>query len=116
MRPWVVAPGHLLMDDAAAGRHPLDVSRGDYPPVAHAVAVFHFPRQDIGDGFDPPVRMPGEALAIVGGIIGAKIVQEEKGVELGHLVVAEGPSQADPRPLQGGLALPDFVDFSDFGS
>ena len=69
------------------------------------------PLQHIGDGFDAAVRMPGKTLEIFRGIIGAKIVQEEKGIELGHLVVAEGPVEMDARPFQRGLALTDFVIF-----
>jgi hypothetical protein len=81
----VIPLRHLLVDDAAAGRHPLHIPRCNYSAVAQAVAMVHFSSQDICDGFNAPMRMPGEALQIVGGVIAAKIIQEEEGVELGHL-------------------------------
>src|SRR5215471_2022936 len=59
--PGPVALRHLLMDDPAAGRHPLHVARGDDALVPHAVAVLHGPSQHIGDGLNPTVRMPREA-------------------------------------------------------
>ena len=77
-------------------------------------AVIHWTSLGIGDGFNAPVRMPGEAFEIGGGVIAAKIVQEKKRVELWHLVVAESPMQMNPGPLHRGLALPDLVDFSYF--
>src|SRR5580704_8455467 len=47
---------HLLMDDAAARRHPLNVASRDGTAVAHAIAVLNSSRQDIRDGFDPAMR------------------------------------------------------------
>jgi hypothetical protein len=81
----VIPLRHLLVDDAAAGRHPLHIPRCNYSAVAQAVAMVHFSSYDICDGFNATMRMPGEALQIVGGVIAAKIIQEEEGVELGHL-------------------------------
>ncbi len=59
--------------------------------------------------------MPGETFEIVGWIIAAEIIHEEKWGKLGHLPVAEGAVEMNSCPLQRGLALPDFVDFSDLG-
>jgi hypothetical protein len=77
--------------------------------------MFNFPGQDIGNSFNAAVGMPGEPFEIIVGVVTAKIVQEEKGIELGHLVIAEGPVEVDPGTLQRGFALPDFGDFSDGG-
>ena len=95
----VVFLGHFLMDDAAAGSHPLHVARGDNALVAHTVTVFDFSGQNIGDSFNPPVGMPGKSFEVIGRMVAAKIVQEEKRVELGHLVIAEGPVEVDARLL-----------------
>ena len=38
----VIALGHFLVNDAAAGGHPLDISRQDYSLVAHAVTMLDF--------------------------------------------------------------------------
>jgi len=54
----MVAFGHLLVDDAAAGGHPLDVAGRDGAMVPHAVAVLHGSREDVCDRFDAAVWMP----------------------------------------------------------
>src|SRR2546425_3268602 len=61
----MIALGHLLMDDASACRHPLDVAGGNGAVVSHAIAVLNFSREDISDGFDATVGMPGETGKII---------------------------------------------------
>jgi len=56
----LVTPRHFLVDDAAAGGHPLNVARGDDPFVPHAVAVFHPAMDNVGDRLNAPVRVPGK--------------------------------------------------------
>ncbi len=41
-----------------------------------------------------------------------EIVQQEKRIQLRHLVIAEGPLQVNTRPFDGRSALPHFADFS----
>ncbi len=45
------------------------------------------------------MRMPGKAGDILRGVIGAKIIEHEKGVEVGRLVITEGPLKMDAGPL-----------------
>ncbi len=75
-----VALGHLLVDDAAAGGHPLHVARGDDAAVAQAVAVLDVAAQDVGDGLDAAVGMPGEALEVVVGLVRAEVVEQQERV------------------------------------
>ena len=75
-----VAFRHLLVDDAAACRHPLHVAGGDDARVAEAVAVLDVALQHIGDGLDAPVRMPGKTSEIMVGDVGAEIVEKQEGV------------------------------------
>src|SRR5205823_3366252 len=56
-----VALGHFLVDDAAAGGHPLDFAGADGALVSEAVGVVNGAGEDVGDGFDAAVRVPGEA-------------------------------------------------------
>ena len=112
MRPFVVAARHLLVDDAAAGGHPLDVARTDDPLVAHAVAVLHPALQDVGDRLDAPVRVPREPGQVVRRVVGVEVVEQQERVEQGDLVIAEGPLQMHAGPLDGRLALPDFADLA----
>ncbi|MBT9163066.1 MAG: hypothetical protein DDT27_01635 [Dehalococcoidia bacterium] len=103
---------HFLVDDAATGGHPLDVARGDAPLVPHAVAVLYAAVNDVGDRFDPPVRVPGKPFQIIRGMIRMEVVKHEEGVEQGDLIVAEGPFQMDAGPLDGWLAFPNFADLA----
>src|SRR4030042_6179828 len=71
-----IALGHFLVDDAAPGSHPLNISGTDHTFIPHAVSVFDISSQHISDCFNPPVWMPGEAFKIMAGIAGSTIVHE----------------------------------------
>ena len=103
---------HLLMDDPAAGRHPLDVTGADHPLVSHTVSVFDPSVQDVRDRLDPPVGVPGEALQVIPRIVRTEIVEKQKRIELRPLVETEQPLQPDPRPFEDGFAFDDLSDFS----
>ncbi len=59
MRPSRGA-GHLLVHDAAAGGHPLDVAGADRPRVADAVLMVYLAREHVRHRLDAAVRVPGE--------------------------------------------------------
>ncbi len=99
--PGCISLGHLLVQDAAAGGHPLHVARRHPALVAQAVAVRHFPRQHIGDGLNAPVRMPRKSSHVVRRILIAKIVQQQKRIELLGLPEAKGALQLHPCSLDG---------------
>ena len=101
------------MDDAAAGRHPLNVAGGDGAAVAHAVAVLHGSGQDVGDGLDAAVRMPGKAGQVILGNVVAEIVEQQERIEVGRVAEAERPAQVHARAFQGGLGLDEPLDGSD---
>ena len=77
------------MDDSLPRRHPLDVAGRDGATVSQAVAVLHLSRQDVGDGLDAAVGMPGEAGQVVLRVVVAEVVQEEEGVEVGCIAKPE---------------------------
>ncbi len=79
--PSLVAFRHLLVDDAAACRHPLHVAGCDGAAVSHAVTVFHRSRQNVRDGLDAAVRMPRKARQIILRNIIAEVIQQEERVE-----------------------------------
>ena len=58
----LVTERHLLMHDPATGRHPLRAPRADRSRVSHAVRVLDIATQQVGDGLDTAVGMPGETL------------------------------------------------------
>src|SRR5579859_7366428 len=106
--PVAVTFWHLLMENAAAGRHPLHISSGHFARIAQTVAVFDGTGQHIGDGLDPAVRMPGESRAIVFGVIVAEVVQQEKWIEILGLAEPESALQFDACPFDGRLRLNDL--------
>ncbi len=98
--PGIVALGHLLMNDAAARRHPLDVAGPDRAMIAHAVAMLHRSRQNIGDGLDPAMRMPGKAREIILRHVVAEIIQQQKRIEVGSIAETKGAPQMHPGAFQ----------------
>src|SRR4051794_9491524 len=100
-----IALGHFLMDDAAAGRHPLHVAAGDGAAIAHAVAVFDGAREDVGDRLDSAVRVPGEAGEVVCRDVVAEVVEEEEGVEFRSVAESEAAAEMDAGAFNGWLGL-----------
>ncbi len=89
----VVTPRHLLVDDAAAGRHPLHVAAPDGARVPEGVPVVDLALEHVGDGLDAAMGMPGESRAVERGIVATEIVKHEEGIEKGLLAGAEGPAK-----------------------
>jgi hypothetical protein len=99
----IIAVRHLLVDDAAAGRHPLHVAGADAALVAEAVAVVHVAGQHVRDRLDAAVRMPRKARDVIGRPVAAEIVEQEERVDLVRVAEAEGPAKAHARALHGEL-------------
>ena len=104
-----VALGHFLMNDAAAGGHPLHVAGGDGAVVAHAVAVLDGSGEHVGDGLDAAMRMPGKSGEIVFGNVVAEVVEQEEGIEVGGVAETEGAAQMHARAFEGGLGLDEAL-------
>src|SRR6185295_4214868 len=109
----VIAFRHLLVEDAAARRHPLDIAGGNDATVAHTVAMLDSAGEDIGDGFDAAMRMPRETVEIVFGNVVAKIVEEEEGVKFVGGAEAEGAAQVDSGAFESGLGLNQLFNGTD---
>src|SRR5467141_2985928 len=80
---------HFLVENAAARRHPLDVARAKRAAIAEAVLMVDRSGKNIGDGLDPPVRMPGKPSLVVGRAIVAEVVEQQEGIELCRFAEAE---------------------------
>src|SRR6476619_5008626 len=98
---------HFLMKNSAAGCHPLHVAGAKRAAIPQAVAVVHGPPQDIGNGLDAAVGMPGKPGTVIVRAIVAEIVQQQKGVELAGVSEAEGTTQLHPGPFHGRLRFDD---------
>ena len=91
------------MDDAAAGGHPLHVAGGDGAAISHAVAMLHRSGENISDGFDAAMRMPGKSREIVLGDIVAEIVQQQEGIEVRVLPKPKARRRCTPAPSMVGF-------------
>ena len=104
-----IALRHLLVQDAAAGRHPLHVAGAERAAVAEAVAVGHRAGEHVGDGLDAAVRVPREPGEVVRGPVVAEVVEEQEGVEVRRVPEAEGALQPHAGALHGGLRRHDAL-------
>ena len=107
-----IAFGHFLVDDAAAGGHPLNVTRGDHPCVAQAVPMFHIAFGDVGNRFYAAVRMPGKAFQQMRGNENRRALEMGRIVEIGY---NRRHDSDEPRPLPssvGGLRSYGFSELS----
>ncbi len=62
----------------------------------------------ISDRLDAAVGMPGEPRAILLGIVGAKVIEQQKGIEIRRFVEPEHPLEMYARPFGGWFVLPYF--------
>src|SRR5579864_6170271 len=111
--PMLVAFGHLLVEDATAGGHPLHVSGSHFPLVAQAVAVFDGTGKHVSDRLDSAVRMPRESRAVVVGIVVSEIVQQKKRIEFRGLSEPEGALQLHARAFDRGFRLNNLLYWSE---
>src|SRR5271168_186431 len=70
-----VALRHFLMHDAAARGHPLHVAGAEIAAIAETVAVLDVARQDVSNGLDAAMRMPGKARPVIVVAVIAEIVE-----------------------------------------
>jgi hypothetical protein len=88
------------MNDTAARGHPLNIPRSDGAAVAHAIAVFHCPSQDVGNGLDSAVGVPREPSQIVLWNVIAEVVEQEKRIEVGGVTKPERAAEVHARILR----------------
>ena len=107
-----VAFGHLLVDNAAPRRHPLNVAGADGPMVPHAVAMFHGPGQNVSDRLDAAMRVPGESGQVILRHVVAEIVEQQKRVKIGGVAKAECAAQVHTRAFDRRFGLAELLDGS----
>ena len=99
----MIAFRHFLVNDPAACGHPLHVAGGNRTAISHAVAVLYGSNEDVCDGLNSAVRVPGKPCQIIFWNVIAKVIEKKKGIEVGSITEAEGASQVHPRALQRRL-------------
>jgi hypothetical protein len=95
--------------------HPLDVPGGDLTPVSQTVLVFHIPVENVGDGLDSTMGMPGEPGFVLGGIFIAEIVEEQEGIDQMRILESKSAAEMDAGSFDGRTTLPYLLDPSNRG-
>ncbi len=109
----LIALGHLLVQNAAAGGHPLHVAGGHLALVAKAVAVLHRAGKHVCDGLDPAVWMPGKSRNVIFWILIAEIVQQQERIEVFGFAEAKGALQLHASALDCWLRLNDVFNWAE---
>ena len=99
----VVAARHFLMNDAAARRHPLHVTRADGAAVAHAVAMLDRSGEDVRDRLDAAMRVPRKSGEVIFRNVVAKIIEQKERIEIGSVAEAKSAAQVHPRTIASRL-------------
>ncbi len=97
-----IAARHFLMHDAGAGRHPLHIARAQRAAVAEAVAMLNGACQNVSNGFDAAMRMPGETLEVLRRVVIAEIVHHQERVGQRRIAEAEDAMEMNAGPFTGG--------------
>jgi len=101
---------HLVVENATAGRHPLDIPPTQHAAVPETVGMLDRTGQDIGDRFDAAVGMPGKTGAIRCRIVVPEVIEQQEGIGLGGVAKAEGAPEVYPGPFDGGPGLGNASD------
>lgn len=68
--------------------------------------------QNVGDGFNAPMRMPGESSLVVARLIVSEIIEKQDRVELRGVVESEPSVEMNSGPFDSGTCLHDSFDGS----
>ena len=98
-----VALRHFLMQNAAAGRHPLHVAGSEIAAIAQAVAVLDAARQHVSNGLDAAMRMPRKAGPVIVRPVVAEIVEQKERIEFAGIAEAEGAIEFHAGAFDGRL-------------
>ena len=86
------------------GRHPLHVAGLDHACVAQAVAVRDRADQHVGDRLDAAMRVHREAGHVVGGIVGAEVIEQQERIGKIQAAAGEAALQPDARAFHDAAA------------
>jgi len=100
--PLRVPLGHLLVEDSAAGGHPLHVATLQRAAIAEAVAVIDAACKNVSDRLDAAMRMPRKARAIIFRVVVAEVVEQQKRIEFFGLPKPKPRWSLTPAPSMVG--------------
>src|SRR5271166_4252108 len=92
-----IALWHLLVDDPAPCRHPLNIAGSNRAAVPHAVAVLYRSGEDVRNGLDAAMRMPRKSRKIIRRNIVAEVIEQQKWIEVRRIAETECSPQMHTR-------------------
>ena len=99
---------HLDVQQARARGHPLGVTVGDRATATVAVPVLEGAVDDVGDGLEAAVRVPGSALGLARGVLDlTHLVHVDERVERRQVDPGEGSPHGEPFALEAARRCRD---------
>jgi hypothetical protein len=95
------------MDDAARGRHPLDIAGTQVPAIAHVVLVAHMPVEHVGHRLESAMRVRRKSREVIVGIVRIKLIEHEERIDVQAALAAEAAAQLHARTVRSGHRLDD---------
>ena len=93
----------LDVQDPTTGGHPLGVAVSDLAATTVGVRVLEDPVDDVCDGLEPAVRVPGGALGLTGGVLDlAHLVHVHERVQVAQIDPGEGTANREALALSSG--------------
>jgi hypothetical protein len=81
--------------------------------MAHTVSVLDPPFEHVGDGFDPPVGVPGETRDILRRIVSCtEIIEHQEGIETWKFAISECTVEPDTCPFDRLICRKDLFNTS----
>src|SRR5262249_57047714 len=102
--------GHLLVEDAAARRHPLDVAGANRALVPERVTVLDLALAHDRDRLDASVRVIRKARLVIGRLDRLEVIEEQERIEMVEPAGAGGPAQKGAGPPDDGARRGGRVD------
>ena len=97
--------GHLGMQHAGPGGHPLHTTGSNHPFVTHMIPVAHAPGFHISDGFETTVRVLWKTPDVIGGIVRVDLINHQVGVEYAVQTMARKTMYFYPITIAGLLCI-----------
>jgi hypothetical protein len=95
---------HFTVYNTAASRHPLNTAVLQETLMACAVTVPHATRNHVRDGFKPAVGMIWKTTTVIIGIIAAKVIEHQEGVESPLVRLRQNAREFDAIAVSSGVA------------
>jgi hypothetical protein len=102
--------------DTGGGRHPLRRPIRDEPATPGGVLMLERAVDDVRDGLEPPVRMPGRTFRLTGRVLHrSHVVEQQEGVGQLDVRSREGTPYLEALPLEVTLRSDDLGDATPAG-